>query len=106
MLRAMAPMEDDASLVSRLAHGEGSALEPLMDVWGDHLLDTCFRALRDAERACDLYAEVWATIYDRIRYGTQSFPRAFGPWAVEIIADLVDIWPRARAGSPSGRGIG
>lgn len=87
---AMEPMQDDASLVFRLAHGEGSALEPLMELWGDHLLDTCFRALRDAVRASDLYAEVWATIYDRIRYGTQPLPRAFGPWAVEIIADLLD----------------
>jgi DNA-directed RNA polymerase specialized sigma24 family protein len=85
----MDPMQDNASLLYRLAHGEGSALEPLMEVWGDHLLDTCFRALRDAGRALDLYAEVWATIYDQIRYGTQSLPRSFGPWAVEIIADLL-----------------
>jgi hypothetical protein len=89
--RAMEPMQVDASLVFRLAHGEGSALEPLMEVWGDHLFDTCFRALRDAVRASDLYAEVWATIYDRIRYGTQSLPQAFGPLAVEIIAELLDI---------------
>ncbi len=84
-------MQDDASLVSRLAHGEGSALEQLMEAWGDHLLDTCFRALRDAGRALDLYAEVWATIYDRIRYGTQPLPQTFGPWAVEVVADLLDM---------------
>ena len=88
---AVEPMQDDASLVSRLAHGEGSALEPLMEVWGDHLLDTWFRALRDARRALDLYGEVWATIYDRLRYGTQPLPKAFGPWAVEIIADLLEM---------------
>ena len=87
----MEPMQDDASLVFRLAHGEGSALEPLMEVWGDHLVDTCFRALRDAVRALDLYAEVSATIYDRVRYGTQPLPQAFGPWAVAIIANLLDI---------------
>jgi len=88
---AMEPMQDDASLVSRLAHGEGSVLESLMELWGDHLIDTCFRALRDAGLALDVYAELWATIYDRIRYGTQPLPQAFGPWAVEIIADLLDI---------------
>jgi len=62
-----------------------------MELWGDHLLGTCFRALRDPGRALDLYAEVWATIYDRIRYGTQPLPKAFGPWAVEIIANLLDL---------------
>lgn len=86
---AMEPMQDDASLVSQLSHGDGSALGPLMEVWGDPVLETCFRALRDAGRAFDLHAEVWATIYDRIRYGTQPLPRAFGPWAVEIIADVL-----------------
>lgn len=101
----MEPMQDDASLVFRLAHGEGSALEPLMEVWGDHLVDTCFRALRDAVRALDLYAEVWATIYDRVRYGTQPLPQAFGPWQWRS-SPISLTSPRARAGSRTGRGIG
>lgn len=79
----------DDDVIWRLANGDGTALEPLMERWGGHVIDTCFRVFRDPERAADLYAEVWAEIYLRIRLGTESLPRSFGPWAVEVIFDVV-----------------
>jgi DNA-directed RNA polymerase specialized sigma24 family protein len=80
---------DDTDLIRGLANGDGTALEPLMERWGDAIVDTCFRALRDAERACDLYVEVWAEAYQRIRLGTERLPESFGPWAVGIIASVL-----------------
>lgn len=79
----------DDDLIWRLAHGDGAALEPLMERWGDPVVDTCFRALRDAARAHDLYGEVWAEIYVRIRLGTEPLPTSFGPWAVGIVGDVL-----------------
>jgi DNA-directed RNA polymerase specialized sigma24 family protein len=81
--------EDDSRLIWRLANGDGAALEPLMERWGDALVDTCFRAVRDAQQALDLYAEVCAEAYARLRYGTESLPEAFGPWAVGVIGDVL-----------------
>jgi DNA-directed RNA polymerase specialized sigma24 family protein len=80
---------DDNRLCWELAHGNGTALEPLMERWGDPIAETCFRALRDAERALDLYAEVCAEAYGRLRFGTRPLPESFGPWAVEIIGDVL-----------------
>lgn len=80
---------DDDALIWRLANGDGAALEPLMERWGDPIADTCFRALRDAEQAVDLCGEVWAEIHFRIRAGTDPLPRAFGPWAVGVIGELL-----------------
>ena len=84
---------DDETLVWRLANGDGAALEPLMDRWGDPIIDTCLRALRDAERVVDLCGEVWAEIYFRVRAGTEPLPRAFGPWAAGVIGELVTSAP-------------
>jgi hypothetical protein len=81
--------DDDDRLVWQLAHGDVRALEPLMERWGDPVAETCFRALRDARRSYDLYAEVWAEAYQRIRLGTGGLPDAFGPWIVELIGDLL-----------------
>jgi DNA-directed RNA polymerase specialized sigma24 family protein len=85
---AKLPDEDDR-LVWQLAHGDGRALEPLMERWGDPVAETCFRALRDARRSYDLYAEVWAEAYQRIRFGAGGLPDGFGPWIVEVIGDLL-----------------
>jgi hypothetical protein len=82
-------LNDDDRLVWQLAHGDGRALEPLMERWGDPVAETCFRAPRDAQRSYDLYAEVWAEAYQRIRLGTGGLPDAFGPWIVEVIGDLL-----------------
>jgi DNA-directed RNA polymerase specialized sigma24 family protein len=84
--------EHDAStLIWRLAHGDGESLEPLMERWGDPLLETCFRAVRDPVLAFDLYAEVCAEAYVRLRCGTVRRPAAFGPWAVEMIGDVLAV---------------
>lgn len=80
---------DDTHLVRELASGNGAALEPLMERWGDAIVDTCFRAVRDGERAYDLYGEVWAEAYMRIRLGTERLPESFGPWAVGIIGSVL-----------------
>jgi DNA-directed RNA polymerase specialized sigma24 family protein len=79
----------DDQLLQRLQRGYGVALEPLMERWGDAVISTCFRALRDARRACDLYAEVWAEVYVRMRFGTARRPESLGPWLVEIIGELL-----------------
>jgi hypothetical protein len=45
--------------------------------------------MRDAARAYDLCAEVWAEICARICLGPATLPQAFGCWAVEVIADVL-----------------
>ena len=86
----MAAVEsDDSTLVWRLAHGDGGSLGPLMERWGDPLLETRFRAARDPHLSLDLYAQVCAEGYLRLRYGTVRRPTAFGPWAVDVIGDVL-----------------
>lgn len=80
----------DLTLLRALAHGDASAFEPLMERWGDPVLDTCFRALHDTERACELYVEVWAEVYVRMRYGAARIPDALETWIVGIIGELVE----------------
>jgi len=89
ILRGVQRQEDDDDLIWRLANGDGAALEPLMERWADPIADTCFRVLRDAERAWDLYGEVWAEVYVRIRVGTEPLPKSFALWVVGVVGDVV-----------------
>jgi DNA-directed RNA polymerase specialized sigma24 family protein len=86
--------DEDIRLISGLADGRGEALEPLMEHWGDPVIETCFRALRDVERTFDLYGEVWASVYERIRIRGQ-IPDSFESWLVDVIDAVV----RAAAGA-------
>jgi hypothetical protein len=81
--------DEDERLVWRLSQGDPAAFEPLMERWGDAVLDTCFRALHDADRACDLYGEVWADVFMRLCLGTGRIPPEVGEWLVSIIEELI-----------------
>src|ERR1700722_11478751 len=80
--------DEDIRLIRHLADGRGEALEPLMEQWGDPVIETCFRALRDAERTFDLYGEVWASVYERIRIRGQ-IPEPFESWLIDVIDAVV-----------------
>ena len=82
--------DHDGALVWRLAHGDATALEPLMRRWGEPVLETCYRALRDAPRTFDLYGEVWAEAHRRIPQGTERLPADVGSWLVEVIGAVLE----------------
>lgn len=86
--------DEDIRLIRDLADGRGEALEPLMQRWGDPVIETCFRALRDEARTFDLYGEVWATVDERIRIRGQ-IPQLFDSWLVGVIDAVVRAAARA-----------
>jgi hypothetical protein len=88
---ATVDQHDDSRLLRDLADGNDAALEPLMERYGDAIVETCFRATRDALLAVDLYAEVWAEATWRLRLPASTPPEAAGAWLVHLVGEVLDV---------------
>jgi DNA-directed RNA polymerase specialized sigma24 family protein len=92
---------DDSRLLRDLADGNDAALVPLMERYGDAIVETCFRATRDPLLALDLYSEVWAEACWRLRLPASRPPDSAGPWLVHLIGEVLDD-AKAQERMPSG----
>ena len=82
---------DDSRLLRELADGDDAALVPLMERYGDAVVETCFRATRNALLALDLYSEVWAEANWRLRLPATPLPEAAGPWLVHLVGEVLEV---------------
>lgn len=73
----------DEELMDRLAGGDASAMEELMERYERSVLNTVYRFLGDAQRAEELAQEVFLTVYQQRR---RYRPRAkFSTWLFRIV---------------------
>lgn len=101
---------DDEWAMARLAEGDGSALDELMERWAESVARFLARMVGDSEVATDLAQEAFVRVYEaRRRFRAGS---SFRAWLFTIAANLArnhNRWrarhPAERLGSAEGEGI-